>query len=52
MVKYQGELIDNIELNVSKSRVHIDKGNTQLAQAVKRSDKSSFCILFESCDAE
>lgn len=46
LLKYQSELIDNIEHNVSKSQGHIDKGNIQLAQAVERSDKSGFCVLF------
>lgn len=37
LVCYQGDLIKNIEHNVTKSKIRIQRGNKQLEQAVKRS---------------
>lgn len=43
-VSYQGDLINNIQHNVDKSKKYIVKGNKQLEQAIKRSQKS--CCVF------
>jgi len=42
LVSHQGDLINQIEYNVEKSKRHIDDGNTQLHQAVKKIQCSIF----------
>ena len=47
LVKYQGEMIDNIVENVSKSKDYIEKGEEQLNEAKKKKQctKKIKCII-------